>query len=113
MNTRTRAPERTLVEQWPYRDQLLTTVTHIDRRGREKVSITGVHERLDLSIEDRGHEMVLPERAPTHKRIGRETVLAERVQQARPTLRELAEAQRELIAAHERYERMRARWRAR
>lgn len=65
--TRNRAPEHTQLRQWPYGNKLLTTVHHVDQTGEETVEITGVHDKLDLSIvdeaADRGHEMVLPERA--------------------------------------------------
>lgn len=63
--TRTRTPE---LRQWPYGDQLITTM-HIDRDGEESIEITGVYEKLELELDvDRGHELVLIERArPDHR----------------------------------------------
>jgi len=54
---------RTQVRQWPYGEQLATTVHRFDDDGNESIELTGVNEKLDLKLEDRGHEMVLPERA--------------------------------------------------
>lgn len=62
--TRTRTPE---LRQWPYGDKLLTTVHHIDRDGKESIEIASVSEKLELELEDRGHEMVLKERARPHR----------------------------------------------
>lgn len=70
MTTR-RAPELTQLRQFPYGDKLLNTVHHVDAAGEESVEITGVYDKLDLSIEsdrDRGHEMVLAERARSDHR---------------------------------------------
>lgn len=56
--------DRTIeLRQWPYGNQLINTVHHIGDDGEESVEITGVHEKLKLAVEDRGHELVLPERA--------------------------------------------------
>jgi hypothetical protein len=50
--------------QWPMPNgSIMTTVHHIDDDGEETVELTGVFEPVHLTLEDRGHEMILPERA--------------------------------------------------
>jgi len=55
----------TQVHQWPYPgNRVATTVHHVDDNGDESIELTGIHERVELQLEEkaRGHEMVLPER---------------------------------------------------
>lgn len=55
--------ETTQVRQWELGDKVATTIHHIDANGEERIELSGVFDKLHLELEDRGHEMVLPERA--------------------------------------------------
>ena len=59
-----REQAHTALHQWTMPDgRIATTVHFVDDDGNEKAELTGIHQKLELSIEDRGHEIDLPERA--------------------------------------------------
>lgn len=55
--------ETTQVRQWELGGKVATTIHHVDAHGEERIELIGVFEKLNLELEDHGHEVALPERA--------------------------------------------------